>query len=261
MNLQLFNYNNNPVSFRKENDTVYVNATEMAKPFGKRPIDYLKLTSTTELIEAKVRKNHIAESQLVITERGGLNPGTWLNEDIAIDFAQWLSVDFRLWVSDRIKELMKYGFTATPDTLENLVKNPQLLIDLATALKEERATNARKTAQLDLANSTIKSQAPKVEYFDEVLQSKSDITTTTIDGELGMSAQALNKLLKNHRVQYKIDGVWKLYSKYEGKGYTKSRTHTYTDSIGHSRTEILTTWSEKGRMFIHDFVKTLKEAS
>ena len=35
MELQLFNYNGNNVSFRKEGDNVFVNATEMAKPFGE----------------------------------------------------------------------------------------------------------------------------------------------------------------------------------------------------------------------------------
>lgn len=55
---------------------VMVNATQMAKPFEKRPIDYLRLPSTNELIKAIVRKSHIAENQLAITERGGMHPGT-----------------------------------------------------------------------------------------------------------------------------------------------------------------------------------------
>lgn len=259
--LQLFNYNSNPVSFRKENETVFVNATEMAKPFGKRPNDYFNIQSTKELIQAITSKNGIAENQLVITERGGLNPGTWLNEDLAIDFAQWLSVDFRLWVSDRIKELMKYGFTASEQTLENLANNPDLLIELATALKAERAEKEKSQYQLSLANDTIQKQAPKVQYVDEVLQSVSDHTATTIASDLGMSAIALNKLLKDNKVQYKQDGKWKLYAKYEGKGYTKSRTHTYRDSLGNQRTEILTTWTETGRLFIHELVKSLKNNS
>lgn len=196
--LQLFNYNENPVSFRKENDTVYVNATEMAKPFGKRPNDYLNLISTIEFIRAITRKNGIAENQLVITERGGLNPGTWLSEDLAIDFAQWLSVDFRLWVADRIKQLLKTGVTTITD--DDYV--------IAQAMNVLQRRLEAKEAQLELANDTIKSQAPKVEYYDEVLQSKSDITTTVIAGQLGMSAKALNKLLHQHKIQYKVDGVY-----------------------------------------------------
>lgn len=249
--LQLFNYNENPVSFRKENDTVYVNATEMAKPFGKRPNDYLNLISTIEFIRAITRKNGIAENQLVITERGGLNPGTWLSEDLAIDFAQWLSVDFRLWVADRIKQLIKTGVTTITD--DDYV--------IAQAMNVLQRRLEAKEAQLELANDTIKSQAPKVVYYDEVLQSKSDITTTVIAGQLGMSAKALNKLLHQHKIQYKVDGVWKLYAKYEGKGYTVSRTHTRTDEYGNTRTDILTTWSEKGRLFIHQFVKSLKQTA
>lgn len=246
--LQLFNYNSNPVSFRKANDTVYVNATEMAKPFGKLPNDYLRLVGTSEFIKAIASKNRIAENQIVITERGGLNPGTWLTEDLAIDFAQWLSVDFRLWVADRIKQLLTTGVATITDDDDVI----------AEAMKVLQRRLEAKSYQLETANKTIIDQSPKVQYYNEVLQSKSDITTTVIGGELGMSAKALNLLLKSHKIQYKIDGVWKLYSKYEGKGYTTSRTHPRNDDLGNLKTDILMTWTEKGRQFIHEFVKSLK---
>lgn len=110
--IQIFEYEGSPVSFSPQEDTgCMINATQMAKPFGKRPNDYLSLPSTNELIKAITRKSGNAENQIVKIVRGGLNPGTWLHEDIAIDFAQWLSVDFRLWVNDRIKELLRTGST------------------------------------------------------------------------------------------------------------------------------------------------------
>lgn len=251
--LQLFNYNSNPVSFRKANDTVYVNATEMAKPFGKRPVDYLKLTSTVEFIDACVRKNHISENQLVISKMGSSENGggTWLTEDLAIDFAQWLSVDFRLWVADRIKQLLTTGVATITDDDDVI----------AEAMKVLQRRLEAKSHQLETANKTIIDQSPKVQYYNEVLQSKSDITTTVIGGELGMSAKALNLLLKSNKIQYKIDGVWKLYSKYEGKGYTTSRTHPRNDDLGNLKTDILMTWTEKGRQFIHEFVKSLKTSA
>ena len=114
MNTQVFQYNDNPVTFHLGNGDVMVNATEMAKPFGKRPIDYLRLPSTNELIKAMVRKSHSDENQIVRTINGGKAPGTWLHEDIALDFAQWLSVDFRLWGLDRIKDLLRTGAAGTP---------------------------------------------------------------------------------------------------------------------------------------------------
>ena len=74
--LQIFSYNNTPVTFKNENGVVFISATEMAKPFGKLPNDYLRLSSTNELIEAIARKNRIDDNQLVATIRGGVNPGT-----------------------------------------------------------------------------------------------------------------------------------------------------------------------------------------
>ncbi|MDV3756811.1 hypothetical protein CMU20_17515 [Elizabethkingia anophelis] len=61
----------------------------MAKPYNKRPNDYFNLIATKELIKAITIKNGIANSQLVITERGGLNPGTWMHDKLALKFAIW----------------------------------------------------------------------------------------------------------------------------------------------------------------------------
>ena len=108
---KVFSYNGSNVTFRAENGIVYVNATEMAKPFNKRPNDYLSLPSVNQLLEAITRKSGNADIQLVISVRGGLNPGTWLHEDVALDFAQWLSIDFKLWCNDHIKELLLTGET------------------------------------------------------------------------------------------------------------------------------------------------------
>lgn len=59
--LQVFGYNGSNVTFSNENG-IWVNATEMSKPFGKRPVDWLRLQITLEYIEAlfKVRENHFA---------------------------------------------------------------------------------------------------------------------------------------------------------------------------------------------------------
>lgn len=43
---QIFQYNGNPITFYK-GDNVMVNATEMAKPFGKLVGDWIRLKTTT----------------------------------------------------------------------------------------------------------------------------------------------------------------------------------------------------------------------
>lgn len=109
---KMFDYRGNQISFKSENGYVYVNATEMAKVFGKRPNDYMSLSSTNELINAITRIHGNADFQPVVIIRGGLNPGTWMIEDVALDFAQWLSVDFKVWCNIHIKELLTTGSTS-----------------------------------------------------------------------------------------------------------------------------------------------------
>lgn len=80
----------------KEGGMVYFNAKEMARPFGKRPNDYILLKSTQRLI--KGLEGHV-DGDLVNTTRGGLYPedsGTWMSLMLFVDFAKWLSFD--LWV-------------------------------------------------------------------------------------------------------------------------------------------------------------------
>jgi hypothetical protein len=139
---QIFQYNGSPITFQK-GDSVMVNATEMAKPFGKRCNDFLSTKQTKELISSLSAKTGISATGLVTVNQGGNNQGTWMHEDLALVFAQWLSPDFYLWCNDRIKELLQYGMTATQPTLEQMINNPDLVISLATQLKSEREEKQR----------------------------------------------------------------------------------------------------------------------
>lgn len=140
---QIFQYNGSPITFQK-GDSVMVNATEMAKPFGKLVGDWLRLKATTEFTEALSADMHIPISALIQVVKGGNNEqGTWLHEDVALEFARWLSPSFAIWRNKRIKELLQYGMTATQPTLEQMINNPDLVISLATQLKSEREEKQR----------------------------------------------------------------------------------------------------------------------
>lgn len=254
-NLTVFNYNRNEIAF-KEGDNMMINATQMAKPFNKRPNDYLSLSSTNELINAITRKNGNCDNQVVTTlpgspENGG---GTWMNRILALDFAQWLSVDLKLWCTERIDELMRYGMTATQPTIDAMIDNPDLLIKLATQLKEERANAERLRVISELQEKEIKEAAPKVEYFDKAMSSKSSYTTTQMAQEFGLSAKTLNARLAKMGVQYRQGGAWILYAKYQGNGYTHTVSVPYMMANGEQGTQIQTRWTEKGRKFLHDLM-------
>lgn len=94
-------------------------------------------------------------------------------------------------------------------------------------------------------------QKPKVEFADNVLSSEKVVTITVIAKQYGMSAIKFNKLLNKLSVQYKVNGVWVLYSKYQDKGYTK--VVTQLDKNGEPRE--LTKWTNKGRKFIYELLR------
>lgn len=276
MNLINYDYKGSKISFISDKN-VMVNATQMAKPFGKRPNDYLSLATTNKLIKAITKKSGISENQIVTTKAGTpqFGGGTWMHEDLALDFAQWLSVDFRLWCNDRIKELMRHGITATPQAIEDILADPDNAIRILTELKQEREALAAAKKQIntleiqrdtyhsenrrllklkDRTDKIMQKQAPLVEYAQNVLDSNDTFTTTQIAKELDMSAQALNKFLHEAGVMFKQGGQWFLYSKYMSKGYVKTREYTYPKKDGRTGIMLSTAWTEAGRMFIRQLV-------
>jgi phage antirepressor YoqD-like protein len=259
--LQTYNYQNSPVTFSKDGE-VMVNATQMAKPFGKLTANFLQTQQTKDFITAL--ENHycnsntdrygISHTKIVQVINGGTNPGTWMHQKLALKFAAWLSPEFELWVYDRVEELLTTGKTEiTPlSDAEMKLQVFRMLEAEAESLKD----------QLQLANTTIKAQAPVVMYAEKVLQSTNCYTTTTIAKELGFGgAQGLNNMLKNLKVQYFHNGHWVLYQQHQGKGYTQTRTHTFYDKLNNQQSSLQTVWTEKGRAFIHKQINAAKSAA
>lgn len=91
---------------------------------------------------------------------------------------------------------------------------------------------------------------PKVTYYDTILKSTKLLSVTQIAKDYGLSGQALNKVLHEEGIQYKLGGQWLLYQQHANKGYTKS--HTYIDSTGEARMN--TKWTQKGRLFVHEIL-------
>lgn len=65
-----------------------VNATEMAKPFGKTTKDWLRNQSTQEFISTLSAVRQILPTDLVVIKQGGsVEQGSWFHEDVALEFA------------------------------------------------------------------------------------------------------------------------------------------------------------------------------
>lgn len=153
------------------------------------------------------------------------------NNTLAEKFQDWLAIEV-------LPSIRKHGMYAT----DQLLNNPDLLIKLATELKKERQEKM-------ILTQRIAEYEPKATYVDKILKSKNVVCTSQIASDYGMSAQKLNKFLKDNGVQKKIGGQWLLRSRYMNLGYTKSET---IDVNGVSR--INTKWTQKGRLFIHNLL-------
>lgn len=172
--IKVFNYNGSDITFSSGNG-IMVNATEMAKPFGKTTKDWLRTKAAEEFINSLSAVRQICPTGLVRVVQGGEPElqGTWMHEDVALEFARWLSPAFSIWCNDRIKELMKYGMTATQPTLEQMVDNPDLVIELAVKLKEERAEKEKLQQEGKELHAKLVEQAPKVAFANAIEASKS----------------------------------------------------------------------------------------
>ena len=69
--------------------------------------------------------------------------------------------------------------------------------------------------------------------------------------ELDMTAQQLNRLLCEMRIQYWQSGQYMLYADYARQGFAKSRTRKHVLKHGMVITEMYLVWTESGREFIH----------
>ena len=118
---------------------------------------------------------------------------------------------FKHWVTDEVLPcIRKNGIYATDNVIDNILNNPDFGIELLTKLKEERAARieAEKTnAILMHVNKTY--------------------TMTEIAKEIGLkSANELNKILAEKKIQYKSNGTWVMYSDYSDLGYESIKQET-----------------------------------
>lgn len=85
----------------------YVCLTDMAKASGKATHDYLRLDSTKAYLEGLSDETGFPVSSLIRTIKGkGKNQGTWAHPEIAIDFAQWCNVPFRIWANRTLRNVI-----------------------------------------------------------------------------------------------------------------------------------------------------------
>ena len=163
---------------------------------------------------------------------------------------------FQAFVADEvIPSIRKHGAYMTPETVEELLMNPDTMIELLQRLKEEQERRKELETVVSVKDQQIAEMTPKAGYYDLILMNKDVMPISKIAKDYGMSAQRMNILLHEMGVQYKQGDIWLLYQQYAGEGYTHTKTDLYVDGEGEQHTRVRTCWTQKGRLFIYDLLK------
>lgn len=103
--LSVMGYNGSDIAFEEINGKIMINATQMAKPFGKTPKDWLRTQQAKDLVNVVAARHICLPTELQIVRNGGKNYGTFFQKNVALFFAQWLSPEFYLACNEKLEEL------------------------------------------------------------------------------------------------------------------------------------------------------------
>ncbi|MDU7036944.1 phage antirepressor [Staphylococcus sp. HMSC65H10] len=240
--LQIFNFEELPVRTLTVDDEPYFVGNDVAQILGYE--DYRGAINKKVDTEDKLRSQ--------IDYAGQKRSVTLINESglYSLIFSSKLesAKRFKRWVtSEVLPAIRKHGIYATDSVIEQTLQNPDYIITVLTEYKKEKEQNL-------LLQQEIGELKPKADYVDEILKSTGTLATTQIAADYGISAQKLNKLLHEARLQRKVNKQWVLYSEHMGKSYTESDTIPIVRSDGREDTVLQTRWTQKGRLKIHEIM-------
>jgi len=240
---QIFNFEQNEVRTVLANDEPYFVGKDVATALGfkdsnnalKQHVEnedkIIGCQNTTPSFKDKLGRN---QYPTLINESGVYDLIFGSNLPSAKKFKRWVT-------SEVLPAIRKHGIYAT----DELLNNPDLLIGVATKLKEERALRL-------VAEQRVNELQPKAEYYDNILKNKSLMTISIIAKNYGMSATKMNNLLHDLGVQYRQGNAWLLYRKHQDKGYT----HTEMIPVqGSENLKPSTKWTQQGHIFIYQLLK------
>jgi len=168
-----FDYQGQHISFEFADGSKMINATEMAKPFGKLVGNFLKSQHAQDyilLLESRYSKRNIGENRQEVLRvvKGGDDrsaQGTWMDEKLALKFAAWLSPEFELWVYDRIQELLTTGKTEINNfTPSGLIKGLRMIVE---QLEEQEKFNQEVRQDIDFIAERVEELEAKIVSVDD----------------------------------------------------------------------------------------------
>ena len=186
-----------------------------------------------------------------LSESSGGRPA--VNHQLTIDMAKQLCMIQRTEIGRKFRRYFIQVEEAWNSPEAVMARALQFAKHQLELLKHQNMELADKIA---VQNQQILEMKPKVSYYDVVLNCKDLISTSAIAKDYGKSAIWMNRYLHEKGVQFKQGDIWLLYQKYAQKGYTSTKTHSYQGTDGETHTKVHTYWTQKGRLFIYELMKS-----
>ncbi|MFC4652666.1 Rha family transcriptional regulator [Lactococcus nasutitermitis] len=226
-----------------ENGQALASSKKVADSFDKQHKDVLEIIdnlvaekSAAKFFAETTYKNRGKEYRMYVMTRDGFTL-------LAMGFNGKKALDFKIKYIEafnKMEQTLTVGIQA-PQTMKEALQLALVQQEQIESLQLESSVQKQQIAELQ----------PKASYYDWVLQTKDLVSVTIIAKQYGKSAQWLNELLHELKIQFKQGKVWLLYQKYAESGYTK--TNFAPDDAAHLHPH--TKWTQKGMLFIYETLK------
>ena len=166
---------------------------------------------------------------------------------------------FQDWVFNDVLPSLRttgaYVVAKEEDSEEDIIARGLIAAKAALARREERikeleCENNQSKQVIEVQSERIAKDAPKVEYYDQTLNSEDCMTSSQVALDLGITAHELHNKLCQANIIYKQSGQWNLHKPYKGWKLHDTNTYTFPSSNGGTHTKVYTVWTQRGRRFI-----------
>ncbi len=175
------------------------------------------------------------EQQMTVISESGLYALTITSrKPYAKKFRKWLTAEVAV-------SIRKHGIYLDP----HAPIDPRFLRKMADELEERDKQIAALTTQ-------VAELKPKADYAESILRCQDAVPVTLIAKDYGQSGASFNELLHDLKIQFKTGSAWALYQPYAKMGYAVTIPTTLKNGL----TVTQTRWTQKGRMFLYNLLKS-----
>jgi hypothetical protein len=187
-----FIYQETQIHFLLQNEgEVMVNATDLAKAFGKETKDFLRNETTKAFINAFIETENatlnkenspfISEKDVVFSRQ---KTGTFMRRELAVYFAMWLDPYFAVWVTKTIDQLI-WGYFKEYK---------------AAMLEELKAKNEKEIVKDRLLNAATREDVVKYFELEGVIKNAKAKKRKASNGQMSLFEQQLEEIDNSQKI-------------------------------------------------------------